>query len=574
MTPARTVLIDLRCAQFNGDRGIPAYSQSLALELARGHPRHRWLLLHNPARPEPGRAAELAGHASWLTVADLAGPQAPRIDALLTGCFFLPHRFPTAADFLLPPPIRRQQPRRLGIVYDLIPLLFADHYLQDDRARRHYLDKLRVMRQSDHLFAISMASRQDAIRHAAVDPRRVHCIYGDIDHAKRELMARPAAATAAVPGQHGLRRSYVIFIGGDDWRKNLANTIRAFALFHRDHPDRQLAVVCKLEPARIAELAKVAAAAGLPRGAVVFTGLVSTEDLIGLLRHAELLVFASRYEGLGLPVLEAYGCGTPAVASSTSSLAELVLPELACDPEEPSSIAAAMARLVVSSQLREASLAFGRRLLATELGWSTAAARVIERIEGRSRAAAARNPTVSGGGHRVAVVGRPATDAGDAAVLAGAGLPPGGPVTTRYELADSGVTGVLTTDLPRAARARPVEVLPAALLRGLHDTVIFVAGHAADPERLREAVMHTRGTVARRLLRLYGADPDLPGLRCLLERGEFDGLVVDTHAAGEHLRGRLGPLAERLPITVAGPVERAAAATGPGRAAACSPGAA
>ena len=57
MTSPRTVLIDLRAAQFNGDRGIPAYSQSLALELARGHSRHRWLLLYNGRFPLPGLAA-------------------------------------------------------------------------------------------------------------------------------------------------------------------------------------------------------------------------------------------------------------------------------------------------------------------------------------------------------------------------------------------------------------------------------------------------------------------------------------------------------------------------------------
>jgi glycosyltransferase involved in cell wall biosynthesis len=65
----------------------------------------------------------------------------------------------------------------------------------------------------------------------------------------------------------------------------------------------------------------------------VFTGFVSDEDLVGLVRHAALLVYPSLYEGLGLPVLEAYACGTPVVGSDTSSIAELVLPELACDPQ-------------------------------------------------------------------------------------------------------------------------------------------------------------------------------------------------------------------------------------------------
>jgi glycosyltransferase involved in cell wall biosynthesis len=386
---SRTILIDLRGCQFNGDRGIPAYAQSLALELTRGHPRHRWLLLRDDRWPPPNRADELAAHATWCTAADLDGRSAPAIDDVLTGCFFLPDHG-CGADYLLPGWLRRQAPRRLGIVYDLVPLLFPDRYLARDRARRQYLDALGVLRRSDELFTISHATRRDTIRHAAVDPRRVTCIYGDIDHAKRGLAARPAAATADVPARHCLTGPYCVYVGGDDWRKNMETAVRAFAGFWREHAGHQLAVVCKLSAARIAALREVATAAGLPEAAVVFTGFVSDEDLVGLVRHATLLVYPSLYEGLGLPVLEAYACGTPVVGSDTSSIAELVLPELACDPRQPEAVAAAMGRLVASPTLRERSLAFGRRLLADELGWERAAERVMERIDRARPAAAAR----------------------------------------------------------------------------------------------------------------------------------------------------------------------------------------
>ena len=108
---SRTILVDLRGCQFNGDRGIPAYAQSLALELTRGHPRHRWLLLRDDRWPPPNRAAELAAHATWCTAADLDRRQAPAIDVLLTGCFFLPHHG-CGADYLLPGWLRRQAPSR------------------------------------------------------------------------------------------------------------------------------------------------------------------------------------------------------------------------------------------------------------------------------------------------------------------------------------------------------------------------------------------------------------------------------------------------------------------------------
>ncbi len=614
MTP-RTILVDLRGCQFNGDRGIPAYAQSLALELSQGHPRHRWLLLRDERWPAPGRADELAAHATWCTAADLDRRGSPAIDVLLTGCFFLPHHG-CGADYLLPGWLRRQAARRLGIVYDLVPLLFPERYLARDRARRQYLEALGLLRTSDELFAISHATRRDTIRHAAVDPLRVTCIYGDLDHAKRGLAARPAAVTADVPARHGLTGPYCVYVGGDDWRKNMETAVRAFAVFWQQHADHQLAVVCKLSAARIAELRAVATAAGLPEAAVVFTGFVTDEDLVGLVRHAMLLVYPSLYEGLGLPVLEAYACGTPVVGSDTSSIAELVLPELACDPRQPEAIAGAMGRLATSPALRERSLAFGRRLLAEELGWARAAERVMDRIE-RPRADGGLRPV---SGPRPAGAG-PAPKTRLAVVAA---LPPArtgiAPYTLAYLQADRWQTTfyeaspaarvALQQGLRAGNRVLPAEVFPAAAARGHHDTAVFVLGNSPHHAKVLDALLASRGCAQKRLAYLHEAaldslfkawlgtamaglptppaGPPLPAwmarataakpalgrcLRLLVERGELDGLLVNSTACRDLIRGVLGPLAAALPIDVVHlPIEAAiesslAAAATPNRAA-------
>jgi len=541
--------------------------------------------------PPPNRAAELAAQASWCTAADLDRRSAPAIDVVLTGCFFLPHHG-CGADYLLPAWLRRQAPRRLGVVYDLVPLLFPDRYLARDRARRQYLDALTALRTSDELFTISKATRRDTIRHAAVDPLRVTCIYGDIDHAKRDLTARPAADTADVPARHGLTAPYCVYVGGDDWRKNMETAVRAFARFWRRHAGTQLAVVCKLSAARIAALRQVAVDEGLPETAVVFTGFVSDEDLVGLVRHALLMLYPSLYEGLGLPVLEAYACGTPVVGSDTSSIAELVLPELACDPREPEALAAAMTRLAASRELRERSLAFGRRLLTEELGWARAAERVMERIDrGRpaaprpSAAAVPRKP-------RVAVVASlPPARTGIAAYTL-RHLQSDRWQTTFYE-ASPELRVAPQAGLRPATRVLPAEVFPAAAARGHHDTAVFVLGNSAHHVKVLDAVMASRGSGPRRLAYLHeaslealfkawrglGSDAQLPGgqpaavpgvaslpdwiarataarpalapcLRLLVERGEFDGLLVNSAACRDLIRAVLGPRAAALSIDV------------------------
>lgn len=580
---SRTILVDLRAAQFNGDRGIPAYVQSLTIELVRGRPEHRWLLWHDPRRPLPSRAAELTAYATWCTSDELQG--VPRIDVLVTGCFFLPdHRH--AADSLLPEWLKAQRPRRLGIVYDLVPLLFPDRYLDRERARRQYHDCLGVLRQSDHLFAISQATRRDVIRHAAVDPARVHCIYGDIDHAKRALMARSVASTADVPTQYGLTGPYCVCIGGDDWRKNLDGAVRGFAIFHRDHPEHQLAIVCSLSAARITSIHHLADSLGLPEGTIRCTGYVPDEALVPLVQHAALLVYPSRYEGLGLPVLEAHGCGTPVVGSNVSSVAELVIPELACDPENPAAIAEAMIRAVRSPELQGASRLFGKRLLAQEMGWDKAAGAVMASIAEPARTWALSTPARP----RLAVIAALPPARTGTAHLALAHLQSDQWETTFYD-ANPGPTLTTQDKLLPLSRVLPAEVFPAASIRDHHDAAIFVLGNSSHHAGVLEAMMRSRGCAMRRLAYLHecgleslfrswlgdtarsqrlpspppaqGGIPDWISralaakptlshwLGFLAERAELDGVIVNSAACRDLIQATLGSLADRWTIDVA-----------------------
>lgn len=584
MTRPHTILVDFRAAQFHGDRGIPAYLQSLVAELCRGYPERRWLLLHDPARTRPSRAADVAGLATWHTAAELAAT-GDRIDAVLTGCFFLPDHAATA-DSLLPGWLMAQKPRRLGIVYDLVPWLFPDRYLPDDTSKRRYAACLGLLRGSDHLFGISRATCRDTVRHAAVDPARVHCIYGDIDHHKRALMARPAAETAAVPARHGLTGPYCIYVGGDDWRKNLEGMVRGFARFHEAHPDHQLAIVCTISPGRIESLTRLAADLGLPPRAVVCTGYVSTEDLVGLMRQATMMAYPSLYEGLGLPVLEAYGCNLPVVGSATSSVGELVLPELSFDPADPGALAAAMGRVVADPDLAEASRAFGRRLLDT-LGWQAAAAEVMRRLDG------AGSPVSQPAARRLAVVAALPPVQTAIAPYTVRHLQPAAWRTTFFD-ANRSPAIAAPAGLRPSTRVLPVEVLRPVLDRSPPAAVIHVLGNSLHHAQVLEAIMRSRGTGVRRLAylheanltaafrgwlgldveRLPAAEPaaDAPAwirralaetpdigrcLRFLAERADLDGLMVNSVACRDLVRAAIGSLADRWTIDVAMlPIER------------------
>lgn len=577
MTRPHTILVDLRGAQRDGDRGIAAFSQSLTAALLRLASDRRWLLLHDAALPAPNRMGQFTPDAEWCTLAEAATLP---IDALVTTSFFLPGSAGDV-DRLAPPTLLARRPRRFGVVYDLVPWLFPGRYLAREPAYRRYRQALGLLRGYDHLFGISRCTCTDVIRHAGVDPLRIHALGGDIDDAKRALMAIPAAALADVPGRHGLVGPYCVSIGGGDWRKNLDTLVQAFARFHHDHPRHQLAIVCRLKPERIAGLRRLAESLGLPGRAVVCTGYVPDRDLVGLVRHSSMLVYPSLYEGLGLPVLEAYGCGVPVTGSASSSIGELLPPELAFDPADPAAMAAAMRRLADDAALAQRSREFGRDLLATR-GWSYDAAMMLRFIDGdTARSARPR-------GRRLAVVA--ALPPAETAIAA---------YTVRHLQSDRWTTSLYDANSdPRPARPAgllpssrvlPAEVLRAALDRGHHSTVVHVLGNSGHHVKVLDALMWTRSIHGvRQLAYLHEANltsafrawlgdgiSDLPApepaaggaawirraiaelpdmgrcLRFLVERTDLDGLIVNSAACRDLIVAATGSLAARWTIDVA-----------------------
>ncbi len=569
-------LVDLRVAQYNGDRGIPAYAQSIVRQLCLDHPRNRYIFLWDERLPRPAFAEEFEGYGSWELESSLARGRRGRIDVLFTACFFLPLHS-GGEEYLYPRWLRSHQPHRLGIVYDLIPYLFPERYLSRRNERREYLAGFRVMRESDRLFAISQATRLDTIRLAGYDPARIRCVYGDIDHRKRALIEAETPVDSSTLSRYGLRRPYAISIGGDDWRKNMDGMVRAFAHFHARFPDRQLAVICKLSPQRIAHFQLMASSLGIRPGALVFTGYVSDEDLVALTRQAEMMVYPSLYEGLGLPVLEAYGCGVPVIGSNGSSIKELVIPELTCDPHEPAAIADAMGRLADRADLRERSLARGRELLG-QLGWPNAVRTVMAELTSL--------PTARGSDVAVVGVLPPATTAIASYTLAHLQSPRW---QTDFFDANPGPAVDSGRSLLPGNRILPVEVLLPVLERGDHGTAIFVLGNSAHHAKALRSVMQTRlGCRQRRLAYLHEVNltvllrfflgshlHDLPsggcasdepwivraltaipeigqGLRFLAETARLDGLIVNSDACRRLVRaGLVGIPGGEWPIHVA-----------------------
>jgi glycosyltransferase involved in cell wall biosynthesis len=100
----------------------------------------------------------------------------------------------------------------------------------------------------------------------------------------------------------------------------------------------------------------MAALTAAQRSKIIFSGFVSEFTKYRLIRHAELLVFPSLYEGFGIPALEAMNLGKPVLAARTSSLPEVIGDAgLYFDPLSPTDFCAALAEMENPARLAELS---------------------------------------------------------------------------------------------------------------------------------------------------------------------------------------------------------------------------
>jgi alpha-1,3-rhamnosyl/mannosyltransferase len=204
-------------------------------------------------------------------------------------------------------------------------------------------------------------SRREIVELMRLPERRVRAIrLGVPPRPPRVTPRRPAGAPAG---------PFALVVGDNRPRKNLATLARAWGLLGPE-PALELVSAGPADP-RYPTMERLAAEAGA-RG-VSGLGWVEEAELEWLYAHATLVLFPTRYEGFGFPLVEAFERGLPVLAADIPVLREIG--EGVCvflDPDDPGAWAAAVARLAGASAERTALAAAGR-LRASELRYEDTA---------------------------------------------------------------------------------------------------------------------------------------------------------------------------------------------------------
>jgi glycosyltransferase involved in cell wall biosynthesis len=232
-------------------------------------------------------------------------------------------------------------------------------------------------RQAAAIITDSLASKQDIEQHLQVPEASIHCIYLAAD---RQYSPDPTPKDQTIRDKYSLPQRYILYLAGHDVRKNVRSLVEAFAIVARSDDEVALVIGGRL-PQRDTPVFFH------PRPLVESLGLQERIHLIGwvdevhkpaLYRGASCAVFASLYEGFGLPVLEALGCGTPLITSKCSSLPELVGDAgFVIDPTNVEELAGAILSCLVDDALA-AELRQRAPLQAAQFSWAKTARETVQ----------------------------------------------------------------------------------------------------------------------------------------------------------------------------------------------------
>jgi glycosyltransferase involved in cell wall biosynthesis len=261
--------------------------------------------------------------------------------------------------------------RTVVICHDLHPLIYRGW---SGTYRLRYKMNLRIMRSARAIIAISEHTRKDLLKYCPFIPlEKVFAIHNGLERKWRRIEGEPRLEQ--VRRTYGLEgKTIVLHVGNDNWYKNFATLLRAFAAV--DDPKLVLVKVGDCGSAN----QKLIQQLGIANRFVHIRG-ADDDQLMCLYSLANMLVFPSLHEGFGWPPLEAMACGCPVITTRQASLPEVCGEAcLYVEPRDVDGIVAAIRTLNGNSDMR-ADLIRRGLLQAQKFDWRKTAQAILQVLD-------------------------------------------------------------------------------------------------------------------------------------------------------------------------------------------------
>lgn len=207
-------------------------------------------------------------------------------------------------------------------LYDIIPYIMKKDYLTNKSDYFCYMKCIDMLKWTDCQLAISESAKSDAVNYLDFDKDKIKVIYGGVsaNYCKLDITNNERSKLL---NKYNIKSEFILCCVSADQRKNTQGAIRAYALLdYRLKKKYQMVIVGRLAAGAAEQYNKLIKKHNL-ENRVVMTDYVSDEELIKFYNLAKVMIMPSLYEGFGLPVIEAWACGTPVISSNNSSLGEV-----------------------------------------------------------------------------------------------------------------------------------------------------------------------------------------------------------------------------------------------------------
>ena len=257
-------------------------------------------------------------------------------------------------------------------IHDLIPLIYPNHYPPGFWGKiKFWLQKL-ALKNVEAIITDTETSKKDIVRFLGISAEKVFPIH--LAPAKHFRVVN-SKQKAIMKKKYALPDRFVLYVGDVNFNKNIPNLVRASKIsrFPLVIVGKQAAEIENqdLSHPELFHLKKILLE--LKSEHVIRLGFVSDEDLVVIYNLAAVYCQPSFYEGFGLPVLEAFACGTPVVAAKTQALVEIGEPAcLFANPTKPKDLAEKLKLVIENKNLRNQLVETGK-ILVKNYSWEKTA---------------------------------------------------------------------------------------------------------------------------------------------------------------------------------------------------------
>jgi glycosyltransferase involved in cell wall biosynthesis len=240
----------------------------------------------------------------------------------------------------------------------------------------------RGLARARRVIAVSDATRRDVQNFMGLPPNRIRRVYNAPDAGFYDLSGHTAEEHGRILERYQIQYPFLLYAGNVRRHKNVPRLVEAFAVLRE-----QLGDHARYRDLRLVIIGNTISQHPGVRQAVIksriehlvrFLGYVPFDTLRCFYESAAAFVFPSRYEGFGLPPLEAMACGTPVITSNVSSLPEVVGDAaVLVNPENVFDIARGIREVLLDDTLRTELIRRGR-LQAARFSWDKTARDVLD----------------------------------------------------------------------------------------------------------------------------------------------------------------------------------------------------